>query len=190
MEILQYFLESDDLEDCTAVISFYLYDKNVIKADISVAAGAVTVDGSIFLGLDAKSDALAVTVSWVENGAEDSTSVVIDTVREGERYCETLCINNVPITYEWTPASGDMLLYVTGEKLVRLILTPVEYGFRIRTNDLPKLLGMEDQHAFDCTMTVTPGATVTTPSYKNLSQWSWEDLIALLDGVGTLVSFQ
>ena len=39
-------------------------------------------------------------------------------------------------------------------------------------------------------MTVRKGSAITTPKYKNLDEWSLDDLLVLLGSIGGLLGFR
>lgn len=77
-----------------------------------------------------------------------------------------------------------------GREKAALQLAETETGFQIITPDLDNLLGWGSGKVRACTMTIAKGAEITPPGYKNLSQWSLEDLLVLLSGVGSLFGLQ
>ena len=52
------------------------------------------------------------------------------------------------------------------------------------------LIGISSQKGFDSTMTVRKGSAITTPKYKNLDEWSLDDLLVLLGSIGGLLGFK
>lgn len=188
-ELLQYILDTEDQDDEEITASFYLYEDALVKVELSGTSGQNRIFCNIALGLDAETDDLSLQIIRDENGSRDAFSAIISTRREGERYMETISVNNTAITYDWNPGSGDMKLYLPDRNPITLTLASAESGFQIRTRDLMELLALESDAEYDCTMTVTKGAEITEPSYKNMDQWSFQDLMVLLSGVGALLGF-
>lgn len=185
-EVLGYLLDAGNLSEGKVTASFYLYDKTLVKAELTGTAGEDSVQYILTLGKDAALENLTLVTAKQERGESSRHAYTVQTVREGERYAETIVIDGLTIRYNWNPSSGDMLLTLPEKEAISLTLTETENGFQIKTRDFAELVGLEGKNPYDCTMTVTKGAAITTPTYKNLDQWSWEDLLVLLKGVGSL----
>ena len=78
----------------------------------------------------------------------------------------------------------------SGEIAHFLNLSQAQDGFQIQTKDFAALIGINSQKGFDSTMTVRKGSAITTPKYKNLDEWSLDDLLVLLGSIGGLLGFK
>ena len=189
-EVLKYILDTTGQEGGEITASFYLYEKALVKVELTGTAGDNKVHCEILSGTDIQADDLAISFAKVENGSVSDLSVVVHTKREGERYSETISMNEMAISYDWNPNSGDMKLYLPNKEPVALILEEAEAGFQVVTQDLAVLLDINSNAQCRCIMSVAKGSEVEEPHYKNMDQWSFQDLMVLLGGVGSLIGFR
>jgi hypothetical protein len=101
------------------------------------------------------------------------------------------------VEYAWDLSSCDMVLEIRqGERKAeqRLNLTGEGENLTIRSQNIRPLLNFfleqEKVKPAICTLTVSPGGAMTVPEYRNLDQWSWEDLLALIAGFGGLLGLK
>ena len=80
-----------------------------------------------------------------------------------------------------------MRLTLPDREAISLNLSEAESGFRVMTQDFGKLMGWSGDKTYDCTMTIRKGSEISIPEYKNLDQWSLDDLKVLLGGIGSLI---
>lgn len=192
-------------EDTAAVVSFYLYRNTVIKLMVACESGESTLSYSLILGLNPGEDALTLQGIRTGNGKSDEFLTTVTTQHGEDSYAETWNIyrasdgagSRISVSYDWNPTSGEMVLK-SGDSTVSLNLTETENGFRLVTDDLARLMQIAMQNVqtstkdteIQCIMTVTKGAEITKPVYKNLDQWSLEDFLVLLGGVGSLLGIK
>lgn len=186
-EILKQLMETGAAEKGTVTASFYLYENTLVRLDISGKAGTDSVELSLILGKDAAVNDLSLTMSKTEKGEQTSLDLTASTRRTGARYTETITIGGASISYDFHTSTGDMTLNLPDRTGIVLNLTEGENGFVVKTQDFAKLLGFESTKTFDCMMTVSKGTSIAIPGYKNLDQWSWEDLLVLLSGFGSML---
>lgn len=166
-------------------ISFWLQDDDLVRIQVEAGNQELDIRGS------AKGN---LTLQYQNN--EEIVSIQITTRQDASCYHETVTVtgtNNCVIAYIWDLNSGDMTMNLTqgGEQAsISAKLYQTENGFRIETADFEALMhllaGTDDTGNSPCTMTVSKGAVIETPAYKNFSEWSLEDLITLIGGVGSL----
>ena len=94
------------------------------------------------------------------------------------------------ISYDWQPQTGDMVLTLPEKSPISLNLSQAQDGFQIQTKDFAALIGINSRKEFDSTMTVCKGTAITPPNYKNLDEWSLDDLLVLLGSIGGLLGFK
>lgn len=186
-EALGYLMNSDSLEDGEITASFYLYEKTLVKLELSGRAGDDSVRYDLTLGQDTATDDLSLVAIKDENGERTQVSLLVSTKQAGDQYVETICVNDIAVSYDWNTVSGDMTLNLPGKEAISLNLADAENGFRITTKDIAKILDIDSKSAYDCKMTVSKGAEITTPNYKNMDKWSMDDFLILLTGVGSLI---
>lgn len=196
-EILGTIMDTQETSEGTVSASFYLCEKKLVRVDFDGAAGKNQVTYSLLLGTDALTDPLTLQTVQTENGNREETTVNVETQRRAQVLCQKWSIcqteKQTNLSYRWNPETGDMeLLLDSMQEPVTLNLTETETGFRIVTEDFAELLNAldsekKDREAISCTMTLQKGASIEAPAYKNLDQWSLEDLLTLLGGIGSLL---
>lgn len=197
-QLLRYLIDTGDGTDASVSATFYLFENQVVMMQLNGKAGGNSVHCALELMCDAD-DTLTVRAAYSDNG-EENAFCVRHTANAGNGYLyetwtsypdfegageETL------ISYRWEPVMGELVL--TGDKAVTLYLKETESGLQIITENFEKLLSAltgqkpnSGSRPVACTMTMQKGNEITTPDYKNLSDWSLEDLLILLGGVGSL----
>lgn len=84
--------------------------------------------------------------------------------------------------------NGDTLaLQFPGQEIVTMKLSEAENGFRIQSDDLLRLLKNSPISGFSCDLSIRKGERVVAPDFKNLDQWSLEDLLIFVNGVWTVI---
>lgn len=157
--------------------AFYLYQNSLVRVELNVEAGPKKMDGVLTLGPDVKRDDFILDASI--NGVSQRFSL---TTRQGR---ESLQLNGQGISYSWNPASGDFTLFLA--EPLPMKLTPAADGFQIQSDRLWSLLRKTPVLDYDCIVTIQKGTRFQTPEFKNLDQWSLDDLLIFLNGVWTLL---
>ena len=170
----------------------------MIQAQIQGHAG----DNSILYMLelpDGVYGTLTLRSSRTENGEESGFSISHAAQQDGDCINETWLFypdlkatgEQTQLDYCWEPATGK--LTIGWEQPIALNLAQNESGFTIQTEDFDLLMDLlmdrkpeTERKPVTCTMTLQKGAAITTPGYKNLDSWSLEDLITLVEGIGSL----
>lgn len=192
-----------DLEELESVsVTFSVQGSTLIGVDV-VIAGAENLELELtFLG-DAAVDPVSVKVKRRSGDVLENVVIEIDTSYDQQQYQETWDISkttngiqkNTSVSYTWDSVNGDMAVDVNreGETVpLQLNLSGTEGGFTLATEDLSSLLNVLQvrEKPFtaltSCTMTVTKGAEISVPEYKNFDEWSLTDLWVLFDGIGGL----
>ena len=189
-QILGTLLDTENLDNSHLTVSFYLSEKALVKAELTGTDGKDHVSYLLTLGRNPEADDFSFGAVKTEHGMTTRFSASVSTQWEGERRLETICVNDAVFSYEWNERTGDMALALPGRKKAALHLSEMENGFQIITPDFDKLMGWGSGKSGVCTMTIATGAEITAPVYKNLDQWSLEDLLVLLSGVGSLFGLQ
>lgn len=166
-------------------ISFWLKDDNVVRIEVEAENKELDLFGI------ADGD---LTIQYENNN--ENLCIRISTQQDRSHYQDTITVTGTEaatIVYTWDLNSGDLTLNLTreGEQgSASANLTGTAEGFRIETADFEAfmhlLTGTEYSADSPCTMTVTKGAAIETPLYKNFSEWSLEDLVTLIGGIGSL----
>ena len=171
----------DGVKDGDGVIkaSFWLCDKTLVKAQLSGTAGQDAAEFELLLGMDAAQDDLSFSAEKRENGEETSLSMTMKNKQVGKTSTETFRFGTTVISYDWDPASGQMNLTLPNREPISLYLSAAGNGVTVQTEDFMELMGLKSKKDVACTMTIQKGTAGQAPSYKNLDQWSWEDLLLI-----------
>ena len=186
-------------------VKFSLYEGKLIQILAQLDIEGETSECLIYLGDDPGETTLS--VEWYEQtgGESQRFSVMIRTEQDEERYEEELHFiktengkkESTIVEYTWDLSSRDMVLDIRqGERTVqqRLNFTGEGESLTIRSQNIRPLLNFlleqEKVKPAICTLTVSPGGSVPVPEYRNLDQWSGEDLLALLTGFGGLLGLK
>ncbi len=200
-QILSGMTDGTDIGEGTAVVSFYLYENSVVKIGLLYEAEGSSLQYRLDLGQNPLENLLSLQGTQRKNGEDNKLAITVATQNEENQYTETWNIqkgNDDPlfIAFAWNPLSGDMTLKTSvAAQPCLLNLSETENGFRMTTDDLLSLVyalspnGQTTQkdEMVSCVMNVSRGSEIVTPAYKNLDQWSTEDFLVLLNGVGSLL---
>ena len=183
-------------------VKFSLYEGKLIQILAQLDIEGETSECLIYLGDDPGETTLSVEWDKQIGGESQRFSVMIRTEQDEERYEEELHFiksengkeESTTVEYTWDLSSCEMVLDIRqGERTVqqRLNLTGEGESLTIRSQNIRPLLNFlleqEKVKPAICTLTVSPGGSVPVPEYRNLDQWSAEDLLALLTGFGGLL---
>lgn len=190
-------------EDTAVTVSFYLYEDAVVKIVLVWKAGEIGRSYGLNLGLNPAEETLLLQGIEEKNGEYDEFTIAVTTQRSENRYAETWEFHKIAndvnsaasYSFQWEPTSGVMTLKTDATpEAVSFNLTGTENGFRLKTDDISQLIKAVAPKAqvisakpLPCTMTVRKGSELIVPEYKNLDQWSMEDFLVLLSGLGTLL---
>lgn len=183
-------------------VKFSLYEGKLIQILAQLDIDGEASECLIYLGDDPGETTLSVEWNEQTGGESQGFSVMIRTEQDEERYEEELHFTktgngkkeSTTVEYTWDLSSCEMALDIRqGERTVqqRLNLTGEGESLTIRSQNIRPLLNFlleqEKVKPAICTLTVSPGGSVPVPEYRNLDQWSAEDLLALLTGFGGLL---
>lgn len=181
---------------------FYLQNDHVMQLEGEWVLSGCRYRLKVELGEDPERDAISVILISGAGESETVYSVTVDTAADEQQYCETImfrtsklaAVTAVQAEYTWDLSSGDLRLKIIRdqeEQALRLNLTGSEGSMTIRTQDWTALwetlTGETSSGTAICTLTIQPGLPVRVPKYRNLDQWSGEDLMALLGSFGGLI---
>lgn len=165
-------------EDAQLQVTFYLYQKSLVKVELSALAEGQRVSGALTLGEDCQKDDLSLEVSF-PGGKQISAHLRqqdLITNIQGKTYA-----------YQWNPQTGELSLKLPERNPVALKLSKSGNGFRIETNQIDKLLKLDFFADYRCAAAITKGADIQPPEYKDMDLWSLSDLLILLNGVWNVV---
>lgn len=168
--------------------SFYLFEKSLAKIEFTGTSAENEASYSLTLGKDAQTGPLSLIVMEKKNGLTNQFSISLSARQtDADRIQETLCIQDAPLTYVWNSTNGNTELFLPGKKQINLVLREGDSGFYIQTNDFAQLFDLDSQKSYACTVHVSKGSSIAVPEYKNLDTWSFQDLLTLLSGIGSVL---
>lgn len=189
-------------KNSTVHFSFYLYEDTLVRFTVSGVTGDTPFQYCFDLGLDSLRNPLSLTGSY---GTAKSLSVTVSTQSSETRYAESWDIHTIAegqerdhsFAFDWEKKTGDLSFRSRGMTLpIQVNFQKAESGLRLETQDLSSLLGLllqEEQKStsqISGVFTISRGSAIETPSYKNLDQWSMQDFLTLLAGVGSLIGIR
>lgn len=195
--LLSNVLDTQNVETAEIAASFYLKERTLVGIEITGAAGENSVLYMLHLGEQCLTNDLCFTAMRTENGSRSDIGITVSTSSRSDTYQETIILNITAdesnrreVSYSWDSNSGDMVLSWNQGMPVRMNVTRNEDGLRIATDDFAQLMAIlagrkgNTAKEVSCVMTLMPGSAISAPEYSHISQWSSEDLLQLLRGLG------
>lgn len=198
LELLKQILPLPDTGAASLKAAFYLCEKKLVLMDITLTAESFSYHISAELGQNVLEDILSVTVEQRRGEQQSRMSAEVVTFQSESRYQERWCLQTdqqepVRFAYDWDSVTGEMHLSKGDENAISCLFEPTDGGFRIESTNFQELYGLLNpsvkpgDRPLQGSMTIQRGSDFATPSYKNLNQWSLEDFLILLEGVGSLI---
>lgn len=198
------FLSNTSLsENASISVTFYLYKNDLVKIQLNCASASNSVMYGLTLGQNPAEDILCLQKSQKSDEDNSDFRLSVETQRSQEGYkqvWDSCSFENQrkeerSLSYNWIPENGLLELQPSDTaEPIELILSEAENGFQIETEHFSQLMAFLSQsnqekrgETISGTVTIAKGSQITTPAYKNLDQWSMEDLLTLLSGIGSLV---
>lgn len=202
LEVLQQFIALDGAQTASVTAAFYLHEQAVVLADAEIEAGETLYHLQVELGQDVQNDPLAVKYSEKKGSDLCQLDFSVVTSHREDLYRESWEIQRTGeavtvFSYEWKENTGDMVLTVNGSESIDLNLTESPTGLYLETNELNRLLAIAAGQPHDPqarqyrgSIRVSRGAEIAVPEYKNLNQWSMDDFLILMEGLGGLIGLK
>ena len=180
---------------------FLLHRDQVIRADVILSSGGQENRFTLEPGIDT----LDISVSRREGSGLHRQLITVQTSQSGSVYEENVryvsVVNGIQnqsdLRYVWDMSSRELTLGLNnGEKEAsfRAHLEREEDRLTLTSQDISGILNLFLKNPLErpaiCTMTVMSGTGVDCPEYRNLDQWSMDDLLSLLGGVGGLLGLK
>ena len=113
----------------------------------------------------------------------------------------TLTLNGgqriIGMDYTYDLSSGEMDIILTKaakQASVRLNLAGEGEKLTVTSQNIAPFLNLFRKKALEspviCTLSLQPGQEISVPQYKNLDQWSLEDLWIMIKGLGGLLGIK
>lgn len=199
-KLMGLFADTKEGKTASACVRFYLNEQSLIFVEAYLSAGDLKYEMRMEFGKNNLYDPLRFFVSGKGVGEAEQSAIQFSSVCRDGKVEEQWYIDHgtekTMFSYEWNPANGDMLLKVGDAKTFALNMAETEYGLTVQSNNLSgiyhAITGKEDQYekVYSGTITVREGSDIVIPEYKNLDQWSLEDFLILLEGIGSLIGLQ
>ena len=193
-------LEADP--DSSFKLVFHLNSRKLTALDASLTLSGASYDTRISI----TENQLRGELICREGEDLDRRELTVQTVSDGDTYREKVVSSRtrngvqrqLSADYSWDLSSGDMVLDITkdGKKHpIRLNLKGEGAFLTITCQEFEKVMclltGKEKDRPAICVMTISPGGPVAEAGeYKNISQWSMEDLFLLIKRIGGLIGIQ
>lgn len=185
--------------DSEIIIRFLLWNEKVIEIDGQLAGNSGTKKFLISLGNDPIEDDMV--LEYFDDSGKEGKLTISTAVQEHIRREGVVLVQDDEVHqywFEWDTSSGvmDLQIDIKGRKdQITLFLKEIDDGFIVSSEHFERIIALitgtegETGESVNCTMTVTAGADIKAPTYKNIDVWSVEDLLRLLEGlVGPLLS--
>lgn len=201
-ELTNFIRRLSNTPDAAVQAVFYLHEEMLVRVDIGLIFSGNVTEIRVELGENPAADPLNLELETQRDDEITRLSLRVDTISDDAHYEETIRIAYIQngiqhggeLDYDWDLSSGEMDLTVrlnNRQADTRLNLAGEGECLTIRTQDAAPLLNLLLKKPLDypaiITLNLSPGGSVEVPEYRNLNQWSLEDLYALLSGFGRLL---
>ena len=181
---------------------FYLDQENLIQMDGKIESSSGSCDLRVFLGTFGKNDPLTLEIETREGEELNRLYLTLENRTDTQSYLEksrlTLTRNGVQrifgMDYTYDLSSGEMDIILTKDaKLASMRLNLAGEGEKltVTSQNIAPFLNLFRKKALEspviCTLSLQPGQEISVPQYKNLDQWSLEDLWIMIKGLGGLL---
>lgn len=197
-------MEADEASSLEMVFSLTDRRLTKIQADLTLLDGSWQV--AAVLGENPATGPLTLEVISRQADNLDRVELTVETVSNQESYQEKIQLKRtrngvqeqLSADYSWDLTSGDLVLDLVrqGKKYpIRLNLTgegdTLTLYFQEAEVIQSALTGKDNPRPAICTLAISPGEPVEPLSgYKNLSDWSAEDLLLLITRLGQLIGIK
>ena len=160
---------------------------------------------SINLGQEPKTNPLQIKVDkWIA-GIASGFEITIDTDESVSSYDEKWIISNsakqdesAVLEFQWIKDSSSLSLTRDSVLHANMKLQEEADGLRIITDDIFAVYEIIHKKEFmeaasapaACTMKIRKGSNILLPQYKNIDQWSADDFLILLEGIGSILGLR
>ena len=195
LNLLSSLMNTGDGSDAGISASFWLYEDQLVKVSLRGYAGGNSISCSA--ELRGEENTITLRLARWEGGREQGICIRHSAIQEQGVLRESWSFfqdfngtgEETRLAYTWEEASGRLTLDGEGTPVVSILKT--DSGLTLKTEEFGKLWnnligtpGPDNKVA--CELTLGPGKGVTVPEYKNIDQWTLEDFLVLLKGIGGL----
>lgn len=200
-EYLQTVPELENTDSINTAVDFYLYEKKLVAVDLQIETETLIKKICLEFGVNILTDPIIALITSEEDGVSSQKEIHIETYSKGPVFTEKWRFSatgkdDVSIYYEWEPQSGEMLLSINDSEIIPLTFTETENGIKIEAEDLRGIFQHiwkrsieREEKPVSGSVVFSKGSEILTPEHRNLDQWSMEDFLILLEGLGGLIGF-
>ena len=182
--------------------TFYLSRGEIIKLETNMQQTGSSSFVCATVGTGSESEPLTLNWEVKDRNSLDRFSLWVTTNSDSESYQEEIRLNHTRngiqkswiIDYDYDLSSSEMDLLLTGngkQAEVRVHLAAAGKRLTITSQNIAPFIDIFRKKTMKspaiCTFSIMPGQAVVTPEYRNLDQWSMDDLWTLLKGLGSLI---
>ena len=196
-QVLGYLMDTNDYENAQVNASFYVYNNQLVMMQIQGKSGENQIHCALEMMLEENSHTLRLLIN--DQGEETGMCLRHTAENQNGYLHENWMIfsdfegRKEPreISYRWEPVMGELML--SPQNPVVLNIFEKNQILHIQTDHFERLLDLiagngssAKKEAINCSITLQNGIPITVPEYKNIHEWTLEDLLVLLGGVGSL----
>ena len=197
--------ELEAAPDSAVSAVFCLYKEKLAQIRICLQSSDRSIRIVADLGQSPVSNPLCLELEIREGEDLNRFTMTVDTKSGDDHYAETFCIaqtqngirHSGQLDYDWDLSSGELtlaLLLNDRKADLRMNLAGEGDSLTFRTQDAAPILNLFLKKPVSkpviCTLNLRAGRSVSVPEYRNLDQWSMEELFTLLTGFGGLIGLK
>lgn len=181
---------------------FYLDRGTLLQLQASLKSSEGGCQITAGLGEPDERQALSVILEITEGEKQARFELSVENSSNNEVYQEKILFSSIKngknqtycadYTYDLSSSEMDMNLTKNGEESrIRMHLAGEGEKLTITTQDITPLINLFREKPMKtpavCTLTLMQSTEIAVPEYRNLDQWSLEDLWTLIKGLGSLI---
>lgn len=181
---------------------FYLDRGTLLQLEAGLKSSEGGIQITAGLGEPDEKQALSVILEITEGEKQARFELSVENSSNNEAYQEKILFSSTQngknqtccadYTYDLSSGEMDMSLTKNGEESrIRMHLAGEGETLTITTQDITPLINLFREKSMEnpaiCTLTIMQGTEIAVPEYRNLDQWSLEDLWTLIKGLGSLI---
>lgn len=166
---------------------FYLENKKLVGIEIVVSSDGDHASYTLNLSEDILHGPISFGFLRRNGNLSSTFSAAVYPGQKEERGAETISINDIGFSYKWDRVSGALQLSIPGKQDITLFISSMDDVVSISIEDLSPVWNSLEGKRSRCDLAIKKGSSIVAPAYKNLDEWSFQDLLTLLTGVGTVL---
>ena len=182
-----------------AACTFYLRNGQLILTDITAESEGQKIRFQLESEGDPATDPIRLLYSCEEAGKGTPVSAeILSQIRSGiltESWTIRAAGGTLAFSYRYDPASGAATVSSGESEPAALLFHPGDEGFHLETGDFPQIAAMLFAPDFSlpdtmsrCILDVHPDSAPERPEFLTPKDWSTEDLLTLLEGLGSVLN--